>query len=446
MLFNVFMTKTAARTQMSGELPEEPVSMSGEVAALAERGEWQSAASAASSILNCSAEGIAAVEKDDQTVRWLASVWAYGAWERGCVAECARALQLARGLSVSASREQRLLIDQSPGLFADVEEEAECAAVNGNYLCCSIELGVRCGGSRPSDMPLPVLGDGSRSRNSDDTIIGSGATSGITRLALKKLLVELGRLVKTCAERANLLRCDVEGKSDRNSASWKYNTEAAEAWSPTAFNAVVPLLEVVLTLCCNYSSACLRVGVSPGSADKTGADATRHATVEMDGGGTGILACAEACHVVESVLSLMANVGGFHVDSLGAPTEATTRRAEQQELCSKDDGAKRRKLNRDGDAQSSIEYSDKNGGDGITLCVAALQGWERCFLSRGTRCDGIFEEEQGQTVIYGGGPRNSFLGGCEVLSPPTGLALVLCWAHTRGVEVFEMNGKRRIAS
>jgi len=57
----------------------------------------------------------------DESVRWLASVWAKGAWEGGCVAECAKALQLARGLDVSAARERRRLAGPA-ALAADVEE------------------------------------------------------------------------------------------------------------------------------------------------------------------------------------------------------------------------------------------------------------------------------------------------------------------------------------
>jgi hypothetical protein len=238
----------------------------------------------------------------DESARWLASVWAKGAWEGGCVAECAKALQLARGLDVSAARERRRLAGPA-ALAADVEEEASLGALHGNQLCCAIVLGVRCSEGGPNDgsahRPVPDsgawprgggggggLGDGGGGRSS--------AGWGVARLTLKKQLFELGRLVQAHAERTAALRCsDVLAMGQSLPADGARARESSPlsspAWGQADLALVHPLLEVVLEQCCDYCSACLLVGLSTGSsaAKRANVGGTALGNAAGDASGTG---------------------------------------------------------------------------------------------------------------------------------------------------------------
>ena len=120
-----------------------------DIAAHVEGGDWRRAARGADAALGRGGSSglLGHTANDcDAAVCWLAAVWAKGAWEGGCVAESATALQLARGLEVSAARQRRRLAAGSGGgqiTAADVEEEASAVALDANQLCCTIVMRLR---------------------------------------------------------------------------------------------------------------------------------------------------------------------------------------------------------------------------------------------------------------------------------------------------------------
>jgi hypothetical protein len=181
-----------------------------DVAGLVDRGDWHRARWAADAAVGsgqgvCRAAGSSTAVGEDDTschamVRWLASVWACGAWRGGCAAECAMALQLARGLEVSAAHERRRLVGLSNGSLSEVEEEAYRTALHGNQLCCAIALGVQCG---QNEQELSAGGGAAAAGTGAWQGQGTGGERwGVTRLTLKKHLHEMGRLVKAAASRA----------------------------------------------------------------------------------------------------------------------------------------------------------------------------------------------------------------------------------------------------
>ena len=163
-------------------------------------------------------------------VRWLASVWACGAWEGGCITECAIALQLARGLEVSAAHQRRRLMGQCNGGMSVVEEEAYSNALQGNQLCCSVALSLQCGQIDPV-FPSGTQEPAGAALHAKDS---ASEKWSVARLTLKKHLNELGSLVKACASSTvevfekKPLYDDVEG------SPWQGGTLQVAMWTNLA--------------------------------------------------------------------------------------------------------------------------------------------------------------------------------------------------------------------
>ena len=163
-------------------------------------------------------------------VRWLASVWACGAWEGGCITECAIALQLARGLEVSAAHQRQRLTGQCNGGMSGVEEEAYSTALQGNQLCCSVALSLQCGQidqSFPSGTQEPA---GAALHAKD----GASEKWSVARLTLKKHLNELGSLVKACASRTVEVFEKKTLYDDAEGSSWQGRTLQVATWTNLA--------------------------------------------------------------------------------------------------------------------------------------------------------------------------------------------------------------------
>jgi len=396
-----------------------------DVAVHVERGDWQRARRTADAALL--GDGGHAVAGEDDKVRWLAQVWAKGAWEGGCIAECSRALRLARGLEIAVVRERRQLVGRLAGRVAEIEEEAGRAALDGNQLCCEIVLGVRYEMGSIDPSPAHMLEIGARQRGGGGIGSGGGggggsATSGVARLTLKKHLLELGRLVEACAQRTVQLYRVIEGACDETTRPRVQTEETAGNWNPEALTTVSPLLEVVLALCCNYCSACSLAGLSPGCATGSGpADGIG----EDIGGGSGVIAFSEAARVVESVLELMASVSGARVrreDRGGDGVEwwagATHEHSEQE-------GAKRRKVERTREPRREDGGADGGAGGGgggakgMDVYKAALSGWKILFGSEHApvgafAVDGMQWEGGGGGGGFVAGGKGVLLSGCEV--------------------------------
>ena len=195
-----------------------------DVAGLLVRGDWQRARRSAEAALAStswkSPGAVGGKSCDCAMVRWLASVQARGAWEGGCLTECAIALQLARGLEVSAAHERRALMSQCNECMVDIEEEAYSTALQGNQLCCSVALALQCGKIDQNFLPGMHEPAGAALKTEDR----AGEKWSVARLTLKKHLYELGCLVKACARRTVDLLEKGSPRDDMKGSMWPNGT------------------------------------------------------------------------------------------------------------------------------------------------------------------------------------------------------------------------------